>query len=97
MHELSITQSIVDTVRERGGRTAGAQRPRAGRQADRGGAAESMLFCFDLIVEGTELRRRPPGHRAARGARALPDRCGTDFALPDLDSAVPVRQRRRQA
>ena len=58
MHELSITQSIVDLVAERmvesmPGRTVVAVHVRVGRLS--GVMPEAMLFCFDIAAAGTPL------------------------------------------
>jgi hydrogenase nickel incorporation protein HypA/HybF len=47
MHELAITQSVVDTVIERTGRAPVASvRVRVGRLA--GVVPDAMAFCFEL-------------------------------------------------
>lgn len=87
MHELAITQSVVDAACERA-----AGRP-VRRILVRVGALtavvpEAMLFCFDLVTEGTVAEgarldiEQPPG-----GARCRT--CGTDFALADAILLCP--------
>lgn len=81
MHELSITQSVVDTVTER---TAGAQvavvHLRIGKLS--GVVPDAVRFCFDLIADGTALQGarleidEPAGRASCR-------RCGEDFVLHD--------------
>jgi hydrogenase nickel incorporation protein HypA/HybF len=87
MHELSITQSIVDAVRERAaGRPVHCIRVRAGRLT--AVIPASIQFCFELIVEGTELAgarleiEQPDGRAHCRA-------CDTEFALPDLVLLCP--------
>ena len=87
MHELSITQSIVDTAREHAaGRPVRSIRVRAGRLT--AVVPDSMLFCFELIVDGTELQgarldiEQPAGRAHCRA-------CDTEFALPDLILLCP--------
>ena len=87
MHELSITQSIVDTARERAaGRPVHRIRVRAGRLT--AVIPASMQFCFELIVEGTELAgarleiEQPEGRAHCRV-------CDAEFALPDLVLLCP--------
>jgi hydrogenase nickel incorporation protein HypA/HybF len=82
MHELAITQGIVDAVLERTGeRTVTTVRLRIGRLS--GVVPDSLRFCFELVTAGTALE----------GARLEIDEpdgvaychtCGVDFALPDL-------------
>jgi hydrogenase nickel incorporation protein HypA/HybF len=87
MHELAITQSIVDTARDRAaGRPVHRILVRAGRLT--AVVPEAMQFCFDLIVEGTELagaslQIEQPDGRARCAA------CGNEFTLPDLVLLCP--------
>ena len=54
MHELSITQSVVEAVIERTGQAPVAVvRVRIGRLS--GVVPDAMLFCFDLVTAGTTL------------------------------------------
>ncbi|MEV0579312.1 hydrogenase maturation nickel metallochaperone HypA [Streptomyces sp. NPDC050392] len=81
MHELAITQSVVDAVCERAeGRPVLSVRVRVG--ALTAVVPDSMRFCFGLITEGT----------AAEGAELEIDRkagagrcrtCAGEFALKD--------------
>ncbi|MDQ6936573.1 MAG: hydrogenase maturation nickel metallochaperone HypA [Actinomycetota bacterium] len=54
MHELALTQSIVDTVQAR---TEGAQvkvvRLEVGKLS--GVVADAVRFCFELVADGTSL------------------------------------------
>ena len=81
MHELAITQSVVDQVRSRAG-----DAPRARVRLQVGALTavvpDAMQFCFDLVTAGT----------VAEGARLdidlVPARaacrsCGVSFDLPD--------------
>jgi hydrogenase nickel incorporation protein HypA/HybF len=87
MHELSITQSIVDAV---AGRTGGAQIAvvslRIGKLA--GIVPDSVRFCFELITVGTPLEgarldiEEPAGQAHCRG-------CGHDFELSRLILLCP--------
>ena len=81
MHELAITQSVVDTVADRAaGRPVRSVRLRVG--ALTAVVPEAMRFCFDLLVEGTPAEgarldiEQPPGEAHCRS-------CGTDFHVPD--------------
>lgn len=87
MHEMAITQSVVDAVCEQAaGRRVHSVRLEVGALC--AVVPDSMLFCFDLITEGT----------AAEGARLDLDirpgaarcrTCGADFTLGDLILLCP--------
>ena len=54
MHELAITESLVDAVRERlPGQRVICVRLEIGALS--GVVADSVRFCFDLVTEGTSL------------------------------------------
>jgi hydrogenase nickel incorporation protein HypA/HybF len=82
VHELSITQCVVDAVTEH---AAGCRvisiRLTVGRLS--GVVPDAMRFCFELITEGTPLQGvrldidEPDG-------RAHCASCGDDFTVPDL-------------
>jgi hydrogenase nickel incorporation protein HypA/HybF len=81
MHELAITQSVVDAVTERTGTAPVASvRLRVGRLA--GVVPDAMTFCFELVTAGTPLEGaalefdRPEGRGRCRT-------CGADLELPD--------------
>ena len=81
MHELAITQSVVDEVRSRAGsRPVHRVRLRVG--ALTAVAPGSMLFCFDLVTAGTVLEGATldidmvPGQAACRS-------CGVSFTMAD--------------
>jgi hydrogenase nickel incorporation protein HypA/HybF len=82
VHELAITQSVVDAVTERTGTARVATvRVRVGRLA--GVVPDAMLFCFELVTSGTALDGavleidQPEGRGRCRT-------CGAEFVLPDL-------------
>ena len=80
MHELAITQSVVDMVRDRtADRRVSTVRLQVGRLS--AVEPEAMRFCFDLVVEGTvaagarlDIDRRPAPRTAAN---ATPTSCST--------------------
>jgi hydrogenase nickel incorporation protein HypA/HybF len=81
MHELAITQSVVDAVTERTGTAPVASvRLRVGRLA--GVVPDAMRFCFELVTAGTPLEGaalefdRPAGRGHCRT-------CGEDLVLAD--------------
>lgn len=87
MHELAITQSVVDAVTERTGDARVATvRVQVGRLA--GVVPDAMRFCFELVTAGTPLEGaalefdRPEGRGRCRT-------CGTAFVLADLILLCP--------
>ncbi|HSE07089.1 MAG TPA: hydrogenase maturation nickel metallochaperone HypA [Nocardioidaceae bacterium] len=87
MHELAITQSVVETVlRHTGTQRVTLVRLQVGRLT--GVVPEAMEFCFELATEGTPLHgatleiERPVGHARCRT-------CQDDFDLPDLIALCP--------
>ena len=79
MHELAVTQSVVETITER---TSGARvtsvRLDVGKLS--GVVPDALAFCFELVVAGTPLEgagleiTEPPGRALCRG-------CGSDFTV----------------
>ena len=87
MHELAITQSVVDTVlRRTGTQPVTVVRLKVGRLT--GVIPEAMQFCFELTVEGTPLAgaalqiEQPAGRARCRA-------CDDEFELPDLILLCP--------
>ena|SRR5689334_958634 len=81
MHELAITQSVVDLVVQRTtGRRVVSVNVQVGRLS--GVVPDSMAFCFDLATVGTALAgarldiEEAPGRVACRA-------CGREQELPD--------------
>jgi hydrogenase nickel incorporation protein HypA/HybF len=81
LHELSITQSVVDAVCARAaGRPVRSVRIQVGRLT--GVVPAAMRFCFELVAEGTVLEGA--GLEIEQpAARAHCRTCGADFTLPD--------------
>ena len=82
MHELAITQSVVEAVTERTGSAPVASvQLRVGRLA--GVVPDAMRFCFELVTAGTPLEgaalefEQPEGRGRCRT-------CGEEFVLADL-------------
>jgi hydrogenase nickel incorporation protein HypA/HybF len=82
MHELAVTQSVVDAVLERTGTAPIARvRVRVGRLA--GIVPDAMRFCFELVTAGTPLEGaalefdRPEGRARCRS-------CNAEFEVADL-------------
>jgi hydrogenase nickel incorporation protein HypA/HybF len=81
MHELAITQCVVDAVTERtGSAPVAVVRVRVGRLA--GVVPDAMRFCFELVTAGTPLEGAELEFEQPEG-RARCRTCGRDFALPD--------------
>ncbi|GDY28753.1 hydrogenase maturation nickel metallochaperone HypA/HybF [Gandjariella thermophila] len=87
MHELAITQGVVDAVTERLGDTRVSRVVlEIGRLS--GVAVESVRFCFPLVAEGTPLAGarldivEPPGRGRCR-------RCGRETELVDPLAVCP--------
>ena len=81
MHELSITQGVVEAVTERtGSAPVVSVRLRVGRLS--GVVPDAMRFCFELVTAGTPLEGavleidRPEGRASCRT-------CGAEFPLAD--------------
>ena len=82
MHELAITQSVVDMVVERtAGRRVGRVRLDVGALS--GVVPDAMQFCYELIVSGTPLEGSTLVIEQTRGAAHCRS-CGQDFALDSL-------------
>jgi hydrogenase nickel incorporation protein HypA/HybF len=87
MHELAITQGVVDAVTERtGSAPVAVVRVRVGRLA--GVVPDAMRFCFELVTAGTPLEGAELEFEQPE-ARARCRTCGRDFALPDLVLLCP--------
>ncbi|MEC3981702.1 hydrogenase maturation nickel metallochaperone HypA [Amycolatopsis sp. H20-H5] len=87
MHELSITQSVVDAIVERmDGATVKSVRLEIGKLS--GIVADSVQFCFEVLCAGTSLEGarleivEPPGRAACRDCRA-------EFGVDDLILLCP--------
>jgi hydrogenase nickel incorporation protein HypA/HybF len=82
IHELSITQSVVDAIVERmGDATVVGVRLEIGKLS--GVVPDSVRFCFDVLCTGTPLEGarldilEPPGQARCRD-------CGAEFTAHDL-------------
>ncbi|HZL73827.1 MAG TPA: hydrogenase maturation nickel metallochaperone HypA [Propionibacteriaceae bacterium] len=87
MHELAITQSVVDMVAERtDGRQVGLVRLEVGMLS--GVVPDAMEFCYELIISGTPLEGSTLVIEQTQGAARCRS-CGQDFALNDLILLCP--------
>lgn len=81
MHELSITQSVVEAIVDR---VAGARVSRVRLEIGKlsGVVPDSVRFCFDLVTDGTTLQGARLDIEEPSG-RAHCTRCGTSFDTDD--------------
>jgi hydrogenase nickel incorporation protein HypA/HybF len=87
MHELAITQSLVDAIVDQlGAARVVAVDVQIGKVS--GVVPDAVRFCFDLVAEGTSVEGarlridEPDGLAACRA-------CGSEFAVPDLVLLCP--------
>jgi hydrogenase nickel incorporation protein HypA/HybF len=87
MHELSVTQSVVEAVMDRTGEQRVVEvRLRVGRLS--GVVPDAMRFCFDLVTDGTPLQGARLDIDEPRGSASC-RRCGATFVLHDLILLCP--------
>lgn len=87
MHELSITQSIVESVADHArGRKVSRVTLEIGKCA--GVTIDAVRFCFDLAAEGTSLEGATLEIREIE-ARARCGRCGKEFLKVALYTPCP--------
>ena len=87
MHELAITQSLVDAIVEQlGSARVAVVNVRIGKVS--GVVPDAVRFCFDLVAEGTPVEgarlevSEPAGRARCRG-------CAAEFAVEDLILLCP--------
>jgi hydrogenase nickel incorporation protein HypA/HybF len=87
VHELSITQSVVDAVADHAaGSRVLSVRLKVGRLS--GVVPDAMRFCFELVTDGTPLAGARLDIDEPAGA-AHCAACGSDFTLTDLVLLCP--------
>jgi hydrogenase nickel incorporation protein HypA/HybF len=87
MHELSITQSVVDAIAERmDGATVTSVRLEIGKLS--GVVPDSVRFCFDVICAGTSLEGATLDIVEPAGLAQCRD-CGEEFQLNDMIMLCP--------
>lgn len=87
MHELSITQSVIDAVVEKmDGATVKSVRLEIGKLS--GVVPDSVRFCFDVICAGTMLEGARLDIDETPGLARCRD-CAGEFALDDLIMLCP--------
>ena len=83
MHEMAITEGLVDAVRERlPGQRITCVRLEIGALS--GVVADSVRFCFDLVTEGTSLEG------AALEIAQLPAACRCRICGRDFEPDGPI-------
>jgi hydrogenase nickel incorporation protein HypA/HybF len=91
VHELSIAQSIVESVRAEAAAHPGARVTRVGiRVGDLSGVqADALQFSFDVIVRGTDLEQATLDiERVALQQHC--ERCARDFPVVDYTLLCPT-------
>ncbi|MEO9220723.1 MAG: hydrogenase maturation nickel metallochaperone HypA [Mycobacteriaceae bacterium] len=87
MHELAITQSVVDAVSEHtDGAPVASVRLRIGKLS--GVVPDALRFCFELVTEGTGLQGADLVIDEPAGAGHCRT-CGIDLELADLILLCP--------
>jgi hydrogenase nickel incorporation protein HypA/HybF len=87
VHELSVTQSVVDTVLARTGPArVTVLRLSVGRLS--GVVPDALRFCFELVAEGTPLEGADLVIEEPAG-RARCSSCGADTEIEDLVLLCP--------
>ena len=81
MHELSLTQSIIEAVAEKtGGAEVTVVRLRIGKLS--GVVVDSIRFCFELVAAGTPVAGARLDIEEPSGRGRCRD-CATEFAVND--------------
>jgi hydrogenase nickel incorporation protein HypA/HybF len=87
MHELSIAETVIETITARTGeRTVSHVLLEVGILS--GVSADSLAFCFELATEGTPVHgarldiQVPAGHARCHS-------CSAEFSLPELIMLCP--------
>jgi hydrogenase nickel incorporation protein HypA/HybF len=87
MHELAITQSIVDVVSERvGDSRVSTVHLKVGQLS--GVVPRAVQFCFELVTDGTPLQGAELLIEELPGVGYCHD-CAMDISLPDLILLCP--------
>ena len=90
MHELSIANSILDTVRAEAARRPGTRLTKVGLRVGElaGVDPESLDFCFNVLVSGTEFAPLAL-EIETRPRRQHCPRCDQAFEVSDFDISCP--------
>jgi len=90
MHELSIAESILEAVRKELTSYPGARPMRVGLRIGQLAAVDvdSLSFCFESVVRGTEWESLQLDARVCPQQRRCND-CGEEFAVVGYNSICP--------
>lgn len=90
MHEFSIAESILDAVRRELTTRPGARPTRIGLRIGELAAVDidSLSFCFEALLRGTEWEGLQLDARVCQQRRACAD-CGNEFAVVEYAVACP--------
>ena len=90
MHEMGVASSILDAARYEAARFPGSRPSRVGVRVGEwsGVDTESLQFCFEALVAGTDLAglQLEIDYRVRRN---LCGRCGREFAVVNYDIRCP--------
>ncbi|HEX9198982.1 MAG TPA: hydrogenase maturation nickel metallochaperone HypA [Acidobacteriaceae bacterium] len=91
MHELSIAESILEAVRTELASHPGARPMRVGLRIGEFSAidVDSLTFCFESVLRGTEWESLKLDARVCPQRRACKD-CGTEFAVVEYVASCPA-------
>ena len=91
MHELSIAESILDAVRKELASHPGARPTRVGLRIGEFAAVnvDSLTFCFESVVQGTEWESLKLDARVCPQRRICND-CGNEFTVVEYNASCPV-------
>jgi len=90
VHELSIAESILDGIRAELLRYPGARPVRVGVRIGELAAVDvdSLTFCFEAVVKGTEWDYLRLDARVCRQQRRCKD-CGKEFEVTEYNATCP--------
>ena len=90
MHEMGIASSVLDAVRVEAGRYPGSRPSRVGLRVGEwaGVDKESLQFCFDALVTGSDLAGLAL-EIDYRERRNRCQNCGTEFAVVNYEIQCP--------
>ena len=91
MHELSIAESILKAVRKELASRPGARPIRVGLRIGELAAVDvdSLSFCFEAILKGTEWETLQLDARVCPQRRICKD-CGHEFAVVEYNATCPM-------
>jgi hydrogenase nickel incorporation protein HypA/HybF len=90
MHELSIAENILNTVRAEATRHGGGRATKVGLRLGEfsGVEQDSLSFCFEALVKGSDLEPLELEIERVR-QRNRCGRCETEFDVVDFEIACP--------